>query len=334
MSTSESTAQRAPIAALFIAVIVSLLLVGVPRVAVASSRDDLVVEVGSYDLAVGPATRFIAGVFTADHRYVGWGTVQMQFSFLGSGRASTKRVARPASVARFTAHFLAVPGVAIKPEPTAPTILSATKGRGVYASQVSFDRPGFWQVAVKAHINGGPARTATAAFEVLDHHLVPAPGDAALATENLTLSSPGTTPQSIDSRASAGSIPDPDLHRSTIADALRAHQPAVVVFSTPAFCTSRMCGPITDMIQRLAKDDPDRASFVHVEIWKSFADQQVNDAASEWLAAHGNDLREPWVFLIGADGRIAARWDNVVTRGEIEPLLRMLPSLAAAPTDR
>ena len=34
---------------------------------------------------------------------------------------------------------------------------------------------------------------------------------------------------------------------------------------------------------------------------------------------------EPWVFLIGADGRIAARWDNVATRGEIEPLLRDLP---------
>jgi hypothetical protein len=34
---------------------------------------------------------------------------------------------------------------------------------------------------------------------------------------------------------------------------------------------------------------------------------------------------EPWVFLIGADGRIAARWDNVATREEIEPLLRDLP---------
>jgi hypothetical protein len=31
------------------------------------------------------------------------------------------------------------------------------------------------------------------------------------------------------------------------------------------------------------------------------------------------------VFLIGADGMIAARWDNVATRAEIEPLLRDLP---------
>jgi peroxiredoxin len=31
------------------------------------------------------------------------------------------------------------------------------------------------------------------------------------------------------------------------------------------------------------------------------------------------------VFLIGPDGRIVARWDNVATRDEIEPLLKRLP---------
>jgi len=31
------------------------------------------------------------------------------------------------------------------------------------------------------------------------------------------------------------------------------------------------------------------------------------------------------VFLIGADGRIDASWDTMVTRDEIEPLLRALP---------
>jgi hypothetical protein len=38
-------------------------------------------------------------------------------------------------------------------------------------------------------------------------------------------------------------------------------------------------------------------------------------------------LLEPWVFLVGADGRVAARWDNVATRQEIEPLLEDLPPL-------
>ena len=43
-----------------------------------------------------------------------------------------------------------------------------------------------------------------------------------------------------------------------------------------------------------------------------------------------DELQEPWVFVIGADGRIAARFDNVVTRGELEPLLKALPVLGPA----
>ena len=56
----------------------------------------------------------------------------------------------------------------------------------------------------------------------------------------------------------------------------------------------------------------------------------LTKAAAEWLLRN-NDLNEPWVFVIGADGRIAARLDNVVTRDEIEPLLRALPVIGAEP---
>ncbi len=77
------------------------------------------------------------------------------------------------------------------------------------------------------------------------------------------------------------------------------------------------------MIHELSREYSDKAEFVHVEIWRDFQGQVVNKSAAEWLL-RGNDLTEPWVFLIGADGRIAARWDNVATRGEIEPLLRAL----------
>ena len=45
---------------------------------------------------------------------------------------------------------------------------------------------------------------------------------------------------------------------------------------------------------------------------------------ADWLL-RDDDLREPWVFLIGANGRIEARWDNVATRAEIEPYLKRRP---------
>lgn len=327
MSVVAKVGRRALIGGLVLTAVIGALATSAPRPALAGSRDDLAAEVGSYDLAVGPPARFITGVFTADHRYVGWGTVRMRFFFLGSQRATTRSPQPVASMTR-AATFLAVPGVSIRREPRTPTVLSASKGRGVYATEVGFDRAGIWQVQIRARVNGGGLRRTTAAFEVLAQHQVPAPGDPALATEHVTLSSPGVAAASLDSRATGGQVPDPVLHRTSIVDALGAHRPVVVVFSTPAFCTSRMCGPITDMIEDLARDYSDRASFVHIEIWKNFDRQQVNDAASAWLAAHGNDLREPWVFLIGADSRITARWDNVASRGEIEPLLRQLPTLA------
>ena len=55
----------------------------------------------------------------------------------------------------------------------------------------------------------------------------------------------------------------------------------------------------------------------------------VNQAAADWLLRN-DDLQEPWVFVIGADGTIVARFDNVVTRDELEPLLRPLPPIGPA----
>jgi hypothetical protein len=87
---------------------------------------------------------------------------------------------------------------------------------------------------------------------------------------------------------------------------------------------SRFCGPVTDMVAELAASYGDRADFIHVEIWADFQEGAVNEAAADWLLREG-DLEEPWVFLIGADGRVVARWDNVATRSEIEPYLEDLP---------
>jgi hypothetical protein len=101
-----------------------------------------------------------------------------------------------------------------------------------------------------------------------------------------------------------------------------------VVFATPVYCVSKFCGPITDMVEGLEKRYGDRADFIHVEIWNNFQRQAINKAAADWLYREGGDeLLEPWVFLIGADGVIVERWDNVATEEEIEPLLRDLPKI-------
>lgn len=287
-----------------------------------ASPDDLAVAVASYDLAAGRPTRFIVGLLTVDQRLLGFGNVDLRFSFVG-----TKEGANPSAPGPVTrASYLPIPGSETpSPAPETPQIVRSSDTRGVYAALTTFDRPGFWEVEASATLDG-KVRKGKGAFAVNPKNTVPGVGDQALATQTLTLTTPDTPKVAVDSRGGSGDIPDPDLHRSTIAAALAAKRPIVAVFATPVYCTSRFCGPITDLVDELAHQYADRATFVHVEIWRDFQSMTLNKSAADWLERDG-ELNEPWVFLIGADGRIVARYDNVATRDEIEPFLRALPSI-------
>lgn len=287
--------------------------------------DDLAVQVASYDLAIGGPTRFILGLLTVDQRLVGLGTVDLRFSYVG-----TREIADPQPFGPpVKAEYLPIHGSVVpSPPPSEPQIVRSSDTRGVYAAQTTFDRAGFWEVEATAMIDG-TARKGKGAFAVNEDHAIPGPGDQALPTETLTLTTPDVPRPAIDSRAGSGEIPDPDLHRRTIAASLAAQRPIVAVFATPVYCTSRFCGPITDMVDELAHQYADRADFVHVEIWRDFQNRTVNKSAAEWVLRN-DELNEPWVFVIGADGTITHRFDNVATRGELEPLLQALPVIGPA----
>ena len=62
-------------------------------------------------------------------------------------------------------------------------------------------------------------------------------GQAAPSTTNPTAADVGGDLAMISSDAH----PDPAFYQTTVADALAAHKPFVLVFATPAFCTSAQC---------------------------------------------------------------------------------------------
>lgn len=277
----------------------------------------LVATVASYDLAAGLESRFIVGLLTGDQRFVSGGAVDLRFFFLGEERAE----GRPQLVDEAPAEFLPLPG---SPEPASAgvNVGPASGGRGVYAVyDIAFDRAGIYEVEVTADLPSGPA-TDRAPFQVHPEPRFPVPGDPAPRSENLTVRDRPAV--AVDSRAATGEIPDPELHRSTIAESIAAGRPVLVVIATPVYCVSQFCGPVTDMVAGLADDYGDRADFVHVEVWHDYERQEVNRAAADWVLLPDNTLQEPWVFLVGDDGRILARWDNVATRREIEPWLQRL----------
>lgn len=280
-------------------------------------EEAIAAQVASYDLVAGRTGRFIVGLFGSDRtQTVAFGTVTFRFAYLDdTGRVDTTDSGQPVE-----ATFLPIPGQDIDLEQPGPRLVGAAEATGVYNTpDVTFDRPGFWEVTVTATLDGND-ETTTAAFEVLADSAIPTVGDPAPRTSQPLVDSTDTDAKSIDSRASADRpIPDPELHDITVADALDAGHPLIVVVSTPTFCASRFCGPITDSVHALARRfaDSDMA-FIHLEVWRDFEADLVNPAAREWIApTPDSDGAEPWVFIVAADGIITHRFDNVASDADL-----------------
>ena len=281
---------------------------------VGSEADDpFVAQVASYELVAGQDQRFLAALAgNGTGMVVSFGKVDLEFFFLGTRAAP---IDPPQPKTKAEAIFFPVAGQTVDANAPGPRVAKPSEGLGVYAAEaVRFDAPGFWGVKVKATIDG-KAISANAAFEVVGESQLPFPGKPAPRTENPIAGAVGVDPTAIDSRAKDGQAPpDPMLHSTTVAAALAAGKPTVVVVSTPVYCVSQFCGPITDSAAKLAEKFGDRVAFVHLEVWKDFEKKFVNPAAAEWISPRNGvgDTQEPWVFLVGADGVVKQRFDNVI----------------------
>ena len=271
----------------------------------------LQVAVASFDLTAAPGPqRLLVGLETGDGRLIGFGTVRLQV------HPAQSKPAGPPTLA----SFLVIPGTdAPQPPPASPQLVDALHGRGVYAANVALSSPGTWQVDVDGDVQGLGHVTASSAFTVNVTHTAVAVGETPPAVKTYTVADHDGAPlAAVDSRAQQSDpVPDAALHGTSIDAALAAHHPLVVVFSTPVYCQSKFCGPITDMVGDVARTEKDKATFIHIEIYKDFQTGELNPGVSEWLQKGGGEAGEPWVFVVGSDGKVTARFDNVATRDEL-----------------
>lgn len=273
-----------------------------------------VAEVASFQLLTETPNRFTVGLFGADGKWVSFGSAALTFEYLDDPQVTVPDV---------EAAFLPLPGTP-RGDGQPPQLTLASDGRGVYAAQdVSFPEPGYWRVTARVELDG-ELEQAQAAFEVLAAPQAPAVGEIAPSVDHPVIGDK-VDARIIDSRARGDEKPpDAELHRVSIADAMEARRPALVVFTTPVYCTSRFCGPITEMVAELAAGTEADMEFIHVEVWSDFEAETVNPAAAEWLTLSAGEIREPWTFLVDRTGRIAGSWDNVATRTELEAALAAL----------
>ncbi len=288
---------------------------------------ELIVEPASFDLSTGTDQRLLVGLFTPERQLVAHGEVEVGLAYLGDGSAEQAEIEQ-----QVTARYHPVPGGNPTDVTDAPSLVEDT-GSGLYAATVDLDRAGMWGVRVVGELEDGTPIAGSRTFEVLEEPLVPAPGDEAPKVDNATMAdveAGAVEPVQVDSRAQGPNdeIPHPHLHQTTVAEAIEAGRPAVVAVATPVYCRSRFCGPLTDILAELAEDHADRAEFIHLEVWQDFESQTLNEAAAAFIQTEvgGN---EPWVFLIDGEGRIAARWDNLLDVEELIAALEELPASGA-----
>ncbi|MEO6397855.1 MAG: hypothetical protein ABIP13_05260 [Tepidiformaceae bacterium] len=190
------------------------------------------------------------------------------------------------------------------------------EGRVGYYAAVTFDHAGGWGLLVQAELKDGTKGTSSVGFEVAARPGILAPGMPARKSDNLTKKDVADV-KLIDS-----GTPPNDMHDVKIKDAIAAGRPLVVVFSTPAFCTSRFCGPVNEEVEVLQKKYREKVDFIHIEIWKNFDKQQLNDTASEWLLRADGGLTEPYVYVIDSKGTIFDRWESPVAANIMEPIVK------------
>jgi hypothetical protein len=180
----------------------------------------------------------------------------------------------------------------------------------IYVAHLRIPRPGrYWLVAQPQ----GARIQAVGMLDVSARSLSPAVGAEAPRSATPTLA---TTPAA---RITTSRPPDLPLLRYSIAGSLAAHVPFVVTFATPKFCTSRTCGPVVDVMEAVRKRFAARSvRFIHVEVFRDNNPQRGYDA---WMRQWGL-LSEPWVFLVGRDGRVKAKFEGSVSVAELTAAVR------------
>ena len=174
--------------------------------------------------------------------------------------------------------------------------------RPYYRTAYTFDAPGDWVVVVDA--NGRKGGAPLVPVITPEDTEVPVVGDAMI---------PVATPTTADGRGVdpiCTGEPQCPFHDVSLDAALGQGRPLVVMFSTPAFCQSQVCGPVLDVLVGESAAFRDRAQFVHVEVFRSRnPDFRNRDALAPGMQAYHLTF-EPVVFFAGADGVVRERLDG------------------------
>lgn len=179
--------------------------------------------------------------------------------------------------------------------------------KSVFSAELPLDVEGGYQILILTPTKGG-FNAGITAIPVKSGSEVPAVGSYAP-----RISTPTAPPGTRDLSAIDTRRPYDDMHSVDFKDVV-GKKPVALLFATPQLCSSRLCGPVTDMAAQMQSKYGDRVTFIHNEVYVD------NDASKDYrsqLKAFGLKT-EPWLFTVDSRGKIAARLEGAFGMAEFE----------------
>lgn len=167
----------------------------------------------------------------------------------------------------------------------------------VYTTELDFPSDGEWRIAALIKDGDEIKGTLLPSAVVGEFGSIPRPGEKAPMVHTPTADDVGGDLAQITTR-----IPPDTQNKVDYADAL-GKEPIALLFATPQFCLSRVCGPVVDVAEQVKQEYGDEAAFIHMEIYKD------NDPSLEIVRPQVrafNLPNEPWLFAIDRQGRVSS----------------------------
>jgi hypothetical protein len=166
----------------------------------------------------------------------------------------------------------------------------------VYTTDLDFPSNGEWRIAALIRQGDETVASLLPSASVGEFKGVPRVGEEAPKIHTPTPADVGGDLSEITTR-----IPSDTQNRVDYADAL-GREPIFLLFATPQFCQSRVCGPVVDVAEQVKEQYGDEAAFIHMEIYK---DNDPSKGVRPQVRAF-HLPSEPWLFAIDRNGVIRA----------------------------
>jgi hypothetical protein len=291
---------------------------------------------GPSDLVVSPAAmvfykgenRYPFGVFQRDGKQVSDAKVALYFAKVPKPRGARSSNGEPGVTLQTADPRQALNQPAVGPFPasieslqTQPAFRALTTTNDpdaasvVYVTNVDFPSDGEWRIAALIERGGETTATLLSSAVVGEYSSIPRVGEKAPLIHTPTAEDAGNDLSQITTR-----VPPDTQNQVDYADVL-GEEPIILLFATPQFCQSRVCGPVVDEAEQVKQLHGDEAAFIHMEIYKN------NDPG-----ARGENVRpqvrafhlpdEPWLFAIDRQGTVRATLEGAFGVDELIRVVR------------